>query len=400
MPLFKKLNYKVCLLLLGFLFVRIVMFMTTPFLAVYLSSKNFSPIEIGYIISVNPLSNVIVCLFSGYFVSKISPRISIGIIPIIWGGIFFGFYFSSTFIEFLILNMLNGISYSIFEPALKRSLSMLSSSENKLLVFNLRYTAINVGALLGPMLSIVYKTQTTLFPYLILGIVYVVYGITNFCIFSSLQISNTAIKKNYTFINAISDLFSDKFFTHLIIGMTICYIGYSQFTSTISEYLAKDFIKDGINFYSMLLTLNAITVLALQYPILNALKRINSYVVMILSNIFIATGLLLFGLSTIKCVLALAIIIFSIGELLIGSRLDVLLDELSNSNPSLAGLYFSGAEIIKIGKFFGPIISGYLISYFTFNSHIIIFLLLSLITLTGIINYIYLISISKSNIWH
>ncbi|GBD59606.1 putative major facilitator superfamily transporter [Tetragenococcus halophilus subsp. halophilus] len=61
--------------------------------------------------------------------------------------------------------------------------------------------------------------------------------------------------------------------------------------------------------------------------------------------------------------------------------MDYTVDQLANENNK--ALFFSLAELTKIGSTMGPIIGGVLVSYLGWNNHIIIFCMLGIITLLG-----------------
>ncbi len=152
--------------------------MSTPFLAIFLTAqKDISLLHTGFILSINPLINVMFGSFGGRLADKFSLKKIIGGIPLVWGSAFILFYFADSFWHFLLLSGLNGLCYSIFEPASKKVLSAQTTPDNRLLVFNLRYSAINLGAFIGPLLRMLFNMKLTLFPYVILGILYILYGV-------------------------------------------------------------------------------------------------------------------------------------------------------------------------------------------------------------------------------
>lgn len=83
-----------------------------------------------------------------------------------WVFVFIGFGAADTVFAFFIMNALNGVCRSVFEPTSRALLSDLTEQKNRLLIFNLRYAAINVGVVFGPLLGIYLGSAKTTSPFL------------------------------------------------------------------------------------------------------------------------------------------------------------------------------------------------------------------------------------------
>ncbi|MHA6530507.1 MDR family MFS transporter [Paenibacillus sp. BAC0078] len=385
MALQQKLNSKVWNILTGTFFTRTALFMSTPFLAIFLTNqKDISILHTGYILSVNPLINVLFGGFGGGLADRFSLKRIIGCVPIGWGTVFILFYFADSFWQFLLLSGLNGLCYSIFEPASKKVLSTQTLPENRLLVFNLRYTAINLGAFIGPLLSLLFNMKMTLFPYVILGIFYILYGLSTWFFFRDLSdvTAPKQQKKKYSLGQAFSTLRKDHVFLLLLAGMSFSFFGYSLLNATVSQFMANTgTLRNGIQLYSTLLSLNGIIILVSQFAILRWIASWNPFNVVLVSNLLIGISFLSLVHSTSYTLLLVFIVLYSLGELLIGARFDTLVDELATEESK--GLYFGCSESVKIGTICGPIIGTLLLEQFGLESGLPVFGLLCLITITG-----------------
>jgi len=238
----KKISNDATILLLGTLFTRTAMFMSIPFLAIYLDNvMGLSAAQIGYVIGVNPLVNVFFSLFIRKIIDFFDLKKALFITPIVWGIIFILFAFTNLFIGFLILNGLNGLCYVIYEPSCKMALSQYTDSKTKLFVFNLRYTAINIGAVVGPVLSIPLGFKYSIKPYIILGCMYVVVGCINYFLKEPQVISDhnfdDSVKYDKEKIKFDKKVYFNLFL--LITGVAFSHFGYSLFNSTIAQYLSR-----------------------------------------------------------------------------------------------------------------------------------------------------------------
>lgn len=380
----QKLNNRVWNILIGTFFTRTALFMSVPYLAIFLTTqKDISIFLAGCVLSINPLVNVVFSGFGGALADRLPLHKIISVVPIVWGVVFILFYYADSFQTFLLLNGLNGLCYSIFEPASKKVLSSETPPENRLIVFNLRYTAINLGAFVGPLLSLLFNMKLTLFPYVILGILYILYGASTKIFFRNASPMNASTaSRNIRSLKDLSTIRKDYIFLLLLAGMSFSYFGYSQLNGTVSQYLsATSVLADGARMYSVILSVNAIVILAAQFAVLRWISRWNPFNVVLTSNLLIAISFLFFVLPASPVMPLLFITVFSLGELLIGARFDALVDELSPDHSK--GLYFGCSEFVKIGTTFGPMLGAGLLGVYGVDSPIPVFGLICMITISG-----------------
>ncbi|WP_040950154.1 MFS transporter [Gorillibacterium massiliense] len=377
-----KWNSKIVTILMGTFCTRTALFMSMPYLAVFLTGqKQFSVELTGYVLGINPLVNVLFSGLGGALADKLSAKAVLRWVPIFWGIFFSFFYAADTFWQFMLLNGLNGLCYSLFEPASKKALSLETAQEDRITVYNLRYAAINLGAFAGPMLSVLFNMKTTMFPYVILGAVYILYGISTAFIFRDMKESVPA-ENHVSLLQGFSVIRKDSVYLLLLIGMSFSFFGYAQFNATVSQYVSSASVfTGGIHLYSMLLSMNAVIVLAAQFFVVKRISTWNPFSVILLSNLLIGGSLLLLGLVATFPLLLVFIVLFSLGELLIGARFDTLIDELSA--PETKGMYFGLSETVKTGSILGPIIGTFLLGRFGVEAGGLVFTLLCGITLAG-----------------
>lgn len=384
-----KLNRKVWNILGGTLFTRTALFMSVPYLSIFLTEQKHIPLLLtSIVLAVNPLVNVTFSWLGGTLADKLSLHKIVGFTPFIWGTVFILFYFADNFWSFLLLNGLNGLCYSLFEPASKKVLSTESLPEQRLLVFNLRYTAINLGAFAGPLLSLLFNMKMTLFPYVILGFLYILYGASTLFFFRGNPpfhfSASTTTRTTRLSLQALSTIRKDYVYLLLVGGMSFSYFGYSQLNGTISQFLANTgSLDDGTQMYSLLLSVNAIVILTTQFAVLRWISSWNPFNVVILSNVLIGVSFLFFLLPVSIPSLLLFITVFSLGELLIGARFDALVDELSSADNK--GLYFGYSEVVRLGTISGPIVGGALLGKLGFQAVWPVFGVLSGLTIAGAI---------------
>lgn len=374
-------------IIIGTLFARTATFMAIPFLSIYLTKvKGISPVEAGAIIGISAF----VSLFSGFIGGHLSDRFGRKRIMLasiwVWAFVFIGFAIAEHVFVFFLLNALNGICRSFFEPSSRALLSDVTKQEQKLLVFNLRYAAINVGAAIGPLLGLKMGSASSTSAFWLTAIIYILYGLSLSLMFHRKQYTIASpsgeTKEHITLRKACYVLIHDKVFFFAIIGMTLGVAGYSQFSSTIPQYLSSaPYFQNRVELFSYLIVVNAVTVLVAQYPVSRIGKFYSPIVSIMLGTVTVGSGLFLFGLVHQPWLLVIAVVIFTIGEVMMFTMNDLFIDQIAN--PEMKGLYFGAMSFTSIGNAFGPTLGGFFISVFGVSGGGYLFGSLALLSFLG-----------------
>lgn len=98
---------------LGTIFSRISLFMTMPFLALYLSrTTHTSPLMIGLTIGVGPLTSTFISFIGGNLSHRFGRKTIIMLSISAWVLVYIGFSFATALWMFTLLNALNGLCKS------------------------------------------------------------------------------------------------------------------------------------------------------------------------------------------------------------------------------------------------------------------------------------------------
>lgn len=379
----KNINSPARTILFGTFFTRTAFFMSTPFLGIYLTSVlHISVTQTGIILSAFPLIIVLLSGIIGSFTDKLALHQVLVLVAFFWGIIFILFFFASTFWHFLLLNSLNGCCYAFFEPAAKKVLSLETAPKHRLMAYNIRYTAINLGGFLGPLLSQLLQIQKSLVAYLLLGICYILYaGVLMTTLNDSKPPTSTGFQQQKS-SHQWQIVLSDSGFIFLLAGVAFSYFGYSQFNSTLAQYLSLSTIfSNGTVIYAYIISLNSACILLLQFIMLRVTKNLSATTVLIISNLFLAGSVALCGWMTTLSGFVLVSLVYSLGELLLGSRFDAVVDSLAKED--VKSMYFGFAELIKAGSVLGPLIGAHLLEVIGINNGNLVFSFLAGITLFG-----------------
>lgn len=373
-------------IIIGTMFGRLVTSMSIPFLSIYLTQVlGASPTQTGITVAVSSLAGVLASFYGGYISDIVGRKIVMLISVFGWAAVFFGFSAAQHLWVFFLVNTLNGLCRSVFEPTSRALLSDITPPDHKLLVFNLRYAAINLGVVFGPIIGLQLGSAQSTFPFVIAGMVYVVYGLVLFLQFtlhrSSMPVRTDAQPPRL--LEALATTSKDRVFLPVLLGTIFCVLGYGHFGSTMAQYLAMNtHFTNGSQLFSYMLSLNAITVLVVQYPIVRRASKLLPIVPLILGNICVALSLLLVGLASGVALLMISVILFTIGEVLLFTMMDMLIDRIAK--PELKGTYFGTIGFNNLGSVMAPILGGVLLDQFGAQDGLAIFVPLALTTALGL----------------
>lgn len=346
-------------ILIGTIFTRIASFMTIPFLALYLHNElDADPLTIGLILGLAPLFSTVGGFIGGYLTDRFGRKIIILITLFSWSLIFLGFAFSQSLVVFGILSAANGLGRSFFEPATQALMIDYTEQSKKRRLFSVRYTAINVAAVIGPLVGVwISALASPQLPFIITAVMYAVYGIALLFILKSVTPQNTtAAPKRIGDVFKV--VFSDKKLLYLLAGGILISIGYSQFDSTLPQFVNMT-VEDGVKLYSALIAINAIAVLVLQLPLSMISERISMLHTLVIGILFFALGFVLFNLADSWTSFIVAMVIFTIGEIFAFPMMNALIEEIAPEHQKAT--YLGASQLKNMGGFIGPILGGWLL---------------------------------------
>lgn len=370
-------------IIIGTLFARFATSMSIPFLAIYLTTvKGVSAGMTGAIIGTSALVGVFASFIGGNLSDRFGRKTIMMWSILVWIVVFIGFSIADHVLSFFLLNALNGLCRSFFEPTSRALLSDLTKPEYRLLVYNLRYGAINVGVAIGPLVGLQIGSAKSTMPFLVAAGVYILYTIVLALQFKKYQLDEKMMDtvEPVTMENAIRILRKDIVFLVVLVGIILSNSGFSHLTTTVSQYFANSHIfQDGVTLFSYMLTLNAVTVVIIQYPVIKICKRYTPLVSIIIGTLFVSGGLFGFGVVESVWSVVCCTIIFTIGEVLMFSMTDVFIDDIAV--PHLKGTYFGAMGFSGIGGVIGPWFGGVLLDHYGYQNGFVVFFMLSIFSM-------------------
>jgi predicted MFS family arabinose efflux permease len=268
-----------------------------------------------------------------------------------------------------------------FEPTAQALMADLTEQKNRMKAYSLRYTAINIGASVGPLLGAYLATTSAKLSFAITGSTYLIYAFVLFFLMRRLVLTKSEQnnKKSVNFGDAFRIIKTDKALRYLLLGVILVNIGYVQLDSNLPQFLQGN-LEHGVYIFSVLLTINAVMVVFLQMPISHVAEKFKPMQVMIIGSVLMAAGLLSFSFVNGWVTAILSIVLLTMGEILIFPSNSMLIDQLAPDH--LRGTYFGAGQFRKIGNFIGPIFGGYLLSHYHGQ---IMFWVISIVVLISIV---------------
>lgn len=373
----------VWVLLIGTVLSRGSAFMTLPFLSIYLSRHmDLSPLIIGITVGMSPLMGTVGGFIGGHLSDRFGRKPIMLTSLFMVAFVYYGFTVATGQGWFILLNALNGLSNSFFEPTAQALMADLTEKTKRMKVYSLRYTAMNIGASVGPLIGAYLANTSAKLSFGITGTIYLLYALVLVYFLKRLIVpvpQEENSKKVVSFGDAFRIIKTDKALRYLIIGIILVNMGYVQIDSNLPQIL-EGTVENGVFIFSMLITINAVMVVVLQMPISHLAEKFRIMQVMVVGAVFMAAGLIGFSFVSGWATAIVAIVLLTLGEILIFPSNSMMIDQLAPEH--LRGTYFGAAQFRKIGNFLGPVFGGYLLSHFQGQ---IMFWVIALVTLGSII---------------
>ncbi|RCX20479.1 putative MFS family arabinose efflux permease [Fontibacillus phaseoli] len=374
-------------IIIGTIFGRMATSMSIPFLSIYLINRlGASPSQAGIVVAVSSLIGVFASFYGGY-ISDVIGRKKVLFISIFgWAVVFVGFALADQIWMFFVINALNGLCRAMFEPTSRALLADITPQESKLLVFNLRYAAINLGVVAGPILGLQMGNSNSGNAFYIAGLVYFCYGavlVAQFLLHKEIGGVTEQSSNRMTLKGALRVTGRDRIFVYVLIGMIFCVLGYGHFSSTLAQYLElSPSFTDGAKWFGYMLSLNAVVVLVVQFPLVRFSSRFSPIVPLIAGNLCVSCSLLIFGLVPNIWTMMLGVILFTIGEVLMFTMTDVLVDRIAPHE--LRGTYFGMFGFNNLGNVMAPLLGGFLLDAIGVSQPLLIFGIIALTAAFGL----------------
>lgn len=239
----------------------------------------------------------------------------------------------------------------------------VTPQEKRLRVFGIRYMAINVGVAVGPIAGVVLAKSSVALPFLMTAVIYLIYVISLQGLLNKFGIKQIEGQKKevVTFGRAFSVVVHDKAFRLYMLAGVLGAIGYSQMSSTLAKFAEMTVVK-GTELFAILMTVNAIVVIVMQLPLTNWAEKKTPLTAIVVGNVMYAVGDVGYAFANSWLIFIVAMVFFTIGEILTFTAGDVLIDRMAPE--SMRGSYYGAKSFSNLGQFIGPWMGGLLLAHY------------------------------------
>ncbi|WP_223070522.1 MDR family MFS transporter [Paenibacillus caui] len=372
-------------LLIGTLFAVIAEGMSVPFLAIYLADRlHLDPGTIGLILGLSALAGT----FGGFLGGMLSDflgRKNVLICTLVTLiGIFVGFQVISNVIAIFILSIILGLSTSCYHPVSKSMIADYVQPERRMRIFSIRYILINIGFTVGVPLGAMLGFQNNASAFLATAFIYLIYAIFLFLIlyrFDNKENSTGPKAEKLELGSALRTLRTDVVLRFLVVGGIFSVIVYQRISTILAQYLHGQF-ADGVKMYTVLMVINGLTVVTLQYLVTRFAEKWTPYKSIVIGSILLCMGSVGFAFSLGWATLIVSMFIFTLGEMFIVPAQYIAIDRITPDG--LRGMYYGAQTFTSIGSFIGPWLGGLLLGWYGGE---VVFLTLAVISLFAIYFY-------------
>lgn len=235
--------------------------------------------------------------------------------------------------------------------------------ERRIRVFGFRYLAINVGAVVGPLIGAATGILAGKTAFLITGIVYFIYAWLLLLVLNRYRhdLTSHAVQTERERVGmraAFRVVRKDAALGFFLTGAILANIGYAQIDTTLPLYLKQNMVG-GELLFSILLAINAGLVVILQMLLSRWTEKRPILQSLLMGTILFAAGMEFFAVGQHWAWFMLGMVLLTVGEILIFPTNSLFIDRLAPDH--LRGTYFGANGFQGVGWFMGPSLGGWLV---------------------------------------
>ncbi|WP_442112829.1 MFS transporter [Pseudomonas sp. NUPR-001] len=336
---------------------------TLPYLVVYLAENFALDISgIGLMIGGALIVASLLSLYGGYLIDTLRSYTVIIVSTLVFTLAFIAAIASRELSLFFISLVLINLTLAVVDIAAKAGFCALLPLEERSEVFSIKYTLSNVAYAVGPFIGVALVTLDGHLPFLLsaaLGLLiclcYRHWGERS----ARAQLEGNP---QAGFLSIGGQLLKDRRLICFTLGGALSAVVFGQFTAYLSQYLVvTSNPSEAARYISYLVATNAVTVIALQYVIG---RRISSRQLMpwlLAGMALFLVGLLGFSVAQTLLVWCLAMLVFTLGEIIVIPAEYMFIDSIAPEH--LRGVYYGAQNLSNLGAALGPVICGFALAH-------------------------------------
>jgi MFS family permease len=345
------------LLIVGASVVTVARAMSMTFLAIELQQVfGLGPAMIGFLLGIGPLLGAIAAPFAGSVSDSVGrkPVLVLTLVSMALAMVAMGL--AGSVLVFCLAQTVAAIAISIYGPISRALISDICPEPQRLKYFSWRYTASNVGWTIGPMIGIAAgAAPTTLF--VLAGAVYAMLAIAlHFLHLPSVERTHDSDASTLMpLVASIKVAMRDPRLMYFVAGGTLLIAVHGQWSATLAPYLS-DNIDGGVEIFAYLVSINGAVVLFGNPAARRFIERVGALNALIIGCVLFTISQFSFLWSSNLLGFAIAMVVFTLGEILVVPSEYILVDAISNDENR--GSFYGAHALSSAGSFLGPTLGG------------------------------------------
>lgn len=354
----------ICFLIAGTGLVTVARAMSLSFLAVKLQqSFGLGPAAIGLLLGIGPLLGALAAPFAGTISDRVGRRRVLVLALVITAASLVAMGFAQSAEAFCAAQIISAIAIAIHEPVSRALMSDVCPPQHRLKYFSWRYGVINGGWAVGPLIGVAAGTAFAVL-FTTAGVIYVLFAI----VLSMLSVPAEASapvpasdkRAEPSFLQSMAVALRDPRLAFFVAGGILITAVYGQWSATLAPYLSGR--EGGVEMFAYLVSINGAVVLLGSVTARRWIEWLGALNAVVIGCLLFFAGEIGFLWSASFLGLAIAMVIFTMGEVLLVPAEYILVDGIALS--SNRGSYFGAHSFATIGNFFGPALGGMMLAAF------------------------------------
>ncbi|MDR2306050.1 MAG: MFS transporter [Paucimonas sp.] len=332
---------------------------TLPYLVVYLSTHMALSIgETGLLVGGAMFLASLLSLYGGHLVDTLRSHTLIVASSVIFALAFVGIVASTSAVPFFAFLVLAYLAQTVVDIAAKAGFCALLPEDRRGEVFAIKYTFNNIAWAVGPMLGVLLIETDDHLPFLVSALIGLGLGLVYYRLGERDLRSQREGGPAVGFAQVVLSLLRDRRLVCFTLGGVLSAVVFGQFTAYLSQYLVVT-LQDPAEvarLASYLVTSNALTVIGLQYLIGRRIDRQQLMPWLMAGMLLFITGLLGFSMAASAPAWCLAMLVFTLGEIIVIPAEFMFIDLIAPEH--LRGVYYGAQNLSNLGAGLGPILVG------------------------------------------
>ncbi|MGN8249155.1 MFS transporter [Pseudomonas sp. SMV7] len=359
----KRYPHTVRLLLLTTFTLTVARALTLPYLVVYLADNFQLPIsQIGLLIGGALIVASLLSLYGGHLVDTWRNHTLVSACTLLFALAFVGAVASRAAMPFFICLVLINLALAVVDIAAKAGFCALLPVEERAEVFAIKYTLSNVGYAAGPLLGVAMLELDGHLPFIASALLGLAMSLAYWRLGDRSLRASAPSKPAAGFGQVALGLAADRRLVCFTLGGVLSAVVFGQFTAYLSQYLVvTSSPSEAARLVGYLVTTNAVTVIALQYLIGRRISRQRLMPWLLAGMGLFIAGLLGFALAGSTLLWCLAMLVFTLGEIIVIPAEYMFIDLIAPEH--LRGVYYGAQNLSNLGAALGPVMVGFALAH-------------------------------------